>query len=398
MSEIPWDWDFLIHRHLSGEELTEEQRTALNDRLRKFPRLRKRLAELAFEQANLRDALTVSEAVPILIVPAEPAAAPLLKPLPAPAGRVTRPWILPVAAAAACLAIIAGIVIWSARGPEASFKLLAGDVKVEGSRVEVSGAAPARFRMIDGSEAELAPASAAVFRGRVGDARQVVELSQGTAAFKVAKAPDSFRVDTSVGRVSVLGTEFSVELRKQKKGPPVLAVSVTSGRVRVEAGSLKKELGPGESRVFGPDPVEKKDPPRPVFAGVVRGKVVAKGDAHLVIAVNEVVSSRKDSSAEAAAQLPGRTLKVSAAGSRRKDGEAPPDKMQLLFVRRVEIGQELTLDVRQFKGDEFTIGALSEEQVQWATPREERREEKDKGKKQTRDPEKGPDRGDKKED
>ena len=70
----PWDWDFLIHRHLAGDELTEEQRTALNERLRKFPRLRKRLAEMAFEQANLRDALTVSEAVPILIVP-EPAPA-----------------------------------------------------------------------------------------------------------------------------------------------------------------------------------------------------------------------------------------------------------------------------------------------------------------------------------
>jgi hypothetical protein len=26
----PWDWDFLIHRHLAGEELTEEQPTELN--------------------------------------------------------------------------------------------------------------------------------------------------------------------------------------------------------------------------------------------------------------------------------------------------------------------------------------------------------------------------------
>ena len=55
MSQTPWDWDYLIHRHLSGGELTEEQRSALNDRLRKFPRLRKRLAEMAFEQTQYRD-------------------------------------------------------------------------------------------------------------------------------------------------------------------------------------------------------------------------------------------------------------------------------------------------------------------------------------------------------
>lgn len=392
-----WDWDFLIHRHLAGEELTEEQRTALNERLRKFPRLRKRLAEMAFEQANLRDALTVSEAVPILIVP-EPAAAPLLKPSPELVERKSRPWILPVAAAAACLAIIVGIGVWSASGPAAPFKVVAGDVKVEGPRVEVAGAAPALFRLSDGSEAELAPASAAVFHGRKGDARQVVELSQGTGRFKVAKAPDAFRVDTSVGTVSVLGTEFSVELRRQKKGPPALAVSVSSGRVRVEAAGQKRELGPGESRVFGVEPppekkdspIEKKEP-RPAFSGTVRGRVVGKGDAHILLAVEGVVSSRKDSPAELAESLPGRTLRITPL--KRKEADLGFDKVQFLFLRKLEMGQELSLDVRQGKGEEFTVGALTEEQHQWAAPREDRPE-----KKKAKDPEKGPDRGDRKED
>jgi len=387
----PWDWDFLIHRHLAGEELTEEQRTALNERLRKFPRLRKRLAEMAFEQSNLRDALTVSEAVPILIVPEPAAAAPLLKPSPELVGPKTRPWILPVAAAAACLAIIVGIVVWSASGPAIPFTVVAGDVRVEGPRVEVAGTAPAMFRMSDGSEAELAPASAAVFHGRKGDARQVVELSQGTGRFKVAKAPESFRVDTSVGTVSVLGTEFSVELRRQKKGPPALAVSVASGRVRVEAAGQKRELGPGESRVFGVEPPPEKKEPRPVFNGTVRGRVVGKGDAHILLAVDAVVSSRKESSADVAEGLPGRTLKITL--SKRKDLDQGFDKVQFLFLRKLEMGQELSLDVRQVKGDEFAVGALTEEQHQWAAPREDRPE-----KKKPKDPEKGPDRGDKKED
>ena len=403
MSQTPWDWDYLIHRHLSGGELTEEQRSALNDRLRKFPRLRKRLAEMAFEQTQYRDIRGISEPVPILILEAdahEPVvAAPLLKPM----AVVRRPWIMPTVAAAACLAIIAGIVLWRSGSPVEPFNVVSGDVRAQGPRVEVAGATPALFRMSDGSEAELAPASSAVFHGRVGQARQVIQLDQGAGKFKVAKAPDSFRIDTPVGQVSVLGTEFSVELRKQKKGPAALAVSVASGRVRVVAGGMTKELGAGESRVFGVEPPpEKKEPPpekkepRLVFNGVVQGKVVAKGDGHLLLAVGRIVSSRKESSAEVAATIPGRTLKVSVATSKRKDGESQPDKMHFLFVRKLEVGQEVSLDVRQIKGDDFVIGALDEEQVQWAIPRDEPR--KDKPKKELRDPEKGPDRGDKKED
>jgi hypothetical protein len=257
--------------------------------------------------------------------------------------------------------------------------------------------------MSDGSEAELAPASSANFRGRVGDARQVVELNQGAGKFKVAKAPDSFRIDTPSGRVSVLGTEFTVELRKQKKGPAALAVSVASGRVRVEAGGQTRELGPGESRVFGVEPPpEKKDPPekkesRPIFSGVVQGSIQGKGDAHVLLLVSRVVSAKKETPPELAASIPGRTLKISVANAKRKDGEPAPDKIQFLYVRKLEIGQELTLDVRQIKGDDFVIGALDEAQAQWALPKEEPREDRSP-KKKPRDPEKGPDRGDKKED
>lgn len=400
----PWDWDYLIHRHFAGEELTEEQRTALNGRLRKFPRLRKRLAELAFEQAQLRDALAVSEPVPILIIPQdarEQVAAPLLKPMapPVPARDLRSRRLIPVIAAAI---VIVAIVFWATRDPAASYEVVTGEVKVEGSRVEVSAKAPALFRMSDGSEARLAPSTSAVFYGRKDDARQVVEIAQGGGTFNVAKAPESFRVDTPAGRVLVLGTEFTVDLRQQRKGPAALAVSVASGRVRVDHGGKSVELGPGESRVFG-ELVEKKDPrpeetkePRPLFYGVVHGKVTQKGDAHLLLAVERVVSVRKESSAELAQLLPGRTLKVLAAGTRRKEGEPAPDKIQMLFVRKVELGQPLTLDVRQLKGDDFLIGALTEEQAAWALPREEHRE--DRNKKKIRDPERSPDRPDKRED
>jgi anti-sigma factor RsiW len=70
MKPAPWDWDYVIHRHLEGG-LTDEQSRALNHRLAEDPALRRRLAELAFEQV----ALGVPAADPVGSGPA-----PLLKP------------------------------------------------------------------------------------------------------------------------------------------------------------------------------------------------------------------------------------------------------------------------------------------------------------------------------
>ena len=78
MKPIAWDWTYLIHRHLEGG-LTEEQRRVLNDGLVADPRLRRRLAELAFEQAVWRETpgIGVRE-----VGVAGGASAPLLKPAP----------------------------------------------------------------------------------------------------------------------------------------------------------------------------------------------------------------------------------------------------------------------------------------------------------------------------
>ena len=75
MKPIAWDWTYLIHRHLEGG-LTEEQRRVLNDGLVADPRLRRRLAELAFEQAAWRQAPGIGARE---VGVADGAAAPLLK-------------------------------------------------------------------------------------------------------------------------------------------------------------------------------------------------------------------------------------------------------------------------------------------------------------------------------
>lgn len=68
MKPAPWDWDFLIHRHLEGG-LSPEQRLALNGRLEEDPGLRRRLAELAFERAALAQPVLEAEAARPLLKP-----------------------------------------------------------------------------------------------------------------------------------------------------------------------------------------------------------------------------------------------------------------------------------------------------------------------------------------
>ena len=78
MKPISWDWDYLIHRHLEGAA-TGEQRRALNERLKIDTRLRRRLAELAYEQALYRVLLGGRDPGRVLGSPS--LAAPLLKPV-----------------------------------------------------------------------------------------------------------------------------------------------------------------------------------------------------------------------------------------------------------------------------------------------------------------------------
>jgi hypothetical protein len=158
--------------------------------------------------------------------------------------------------------------------------------------------------------------------------------------------------------------------------------------------------------VFGAEaeekrPEEKRPPPekkeaRPVFNGVVRGKVLSKGDAHVLVAVDAVLSTRKDSAPELIPSMSGRTIKVMVPGPKRKDGEPEYSKIPFLYVRKLAIGQDVTLDVRAGKGEDFWIGELDREQSEWAV-REERKEDT-KDRKKTRDPEKSPDREKKPED
>jgi hypothetical protein len=95
------DADLLIHRHLEGA-LSEADAAALGLLLRTDPAFRRRLAEMAFERAQMKDVLSAgaTEAVPTI----------------APAPRVPRRALLPMAAAAIILASVGiAVAAWSLR-------------------------------------------------------------------------------------------------------------------------------------------------------------------------------------------------------------------------------------------------------------------------------------------
>jgi len=168
-------------------------------------------------------------------------------------------------AALLLIAVGLGLVSFIARPGN---EVVAGQVLVDGiptSRIPdgaefmVSGSSSAVIQLADGSQATFDPASQAIIRGRSDEIRQGVELTQGGGKFQVAHAGGSrFRVQTPVGSVTALGTEFTVQLEaKQKKTGRreklALAVAVTEGSVQVDVAGKSFVLQVGDNRRFEDD-------------------------------------------------------------------------------------------------------------------------------------------------
>jgi hypothetical protein len=160
------------------------------------------------------------------------------------------------------IALGAGLAWRLARRPRspAFHKVVSGSVLVEGSprdrlrtgeAVRIAGSAPAVVHLADGSRAELDPASEAVLAGRAGRARQVIALDRGGGRFTVRPGAGEFRVETPLGSVTALGTQFTVRLvrgeRKEGDRRRSLAVAVAEGSVRVDAAAKSRTLAAGQS-------------------------------------------------------------------------------------------------------------------------------------------------------
>ena len=243
--------DNLVDAYLSGDAAPADC-AALHEALRSDPAARRRLVERALLEVHLYRACSSGAAAPQALALARASVRPIWR----------RPVAYLAAAAAVVLAVGAGLA-WRVTHParQAPFhEVLSGSILVEGAPrerlqsgdlVRVAGAAPAVVRLTDGSRAELDPSSEVLLKGRVGAARQVVDLERGGGRFSVRPNGGPFRVDTPVGSVTALGTQFTVRLlredRKEGERRRAMAVAVAEGSVRVDAGANSRTLAANES-------------------------------------------------------------------------------------------------------------------------------------------------------
>ncbi len=155
------DADLLIHRHLEGA-LSEPEAAALEARLKADPAFRRRLAEMAFDRAQMREVLSAPAAGAVPAMPAAP--------------RVSKRALLPMAAAAIIVASVGtSVAIWSFRDRP----------------VETGVAQPAQ-----------APTAADPFRGFAGPVRgRVLGRSETALRLEVLSVPGRPGEHPLVGRV-----------------------------------------------------------------------------------------------------------------------------------------------------------------------------------------------------
>lgn len=200
-------------------------------------------------------------------------------------------WPLGTLAVAAAILAATGVGVWFALQHEApkpqpmaqeTHQLLSGRVLVDGveglpindgSRIDVLDE-PATLLLADGSRAELAPKSSAIVCGGANELRQVIALFSGGAKFQVEKGKGRFLIDTPIGPVTVLGTEFELQLQDhvwmgddemRMQRMMILSVVVWTGSVQVEIAGEQVTLAAGSRRVFADEP--RKDERRPEVTG-----------------------------------------------------------------------------------------------------------------------------------
>lgn len=110
-------------------------------------------------------------------------------------------------------------------------------------------------------------------------------------------------------------------------------------------------FGPGETREAGTSTPAGQPAP---FRGRVRGTVLSKSEA---LAIRLRVTE------DAGHPLAGRTIHVAPGFQRTDAGDLVPNRMHQAFVKRMEPGQALTLDVRDAGEDVFLLGELTPEQA-----------------------------------
>jgi hypothetical protein len=218
---------------------------------------------------------------------------------PSTAVRRVRRWLVLAAALSVAVAATALVTLrWGHDEPVAAAgQLLSGRIEIAGKPADsegmllpndkpivVAAGAPALIRLADGLHAELEPGTHAVLRGPSDGIRQAIELTRGGGTFVVERAArGEFQVRTPAGRVTVLGTQFSVNVlfppgtgETKMRAKSMVLVAVISGLVQVDVGGVVHRLTGGDSYVFGEEG-EKRPMARGVVEMIDAGKITLAG-------------------------------------------------------------------------------------------------------------------------
>jgi len=104
------------------------------------------------------------------------------------------------------------------------------------------------------------------------------------------------------------------------------------------------------------------------FSGQVRGVVVSKGEKDsLRSKVARLLRTWEGNKASDAKAIVGRTVRVVPSWHKGDDGKWRPYELHVSFIRKLKVGQEMTLEIRNVEGPRnFQILELSEEQRAFA--------------------------------
>jgi transmembrane sensor len=170
---------------------------------------------------------------------------------------------VPTLVAACAVAAVLAIVGWRARGPASDPAASRPSFIAAPART----AAPPRHAsdadgpivLADGSRIVPDGPTTVIAKAIESDADILFELAAGGAQFEVARRPSrTFRVHAGPVTVQVIGTRFQV--RRQED---LSRISVAEGRVLVSWWGGSRELGPGETGTFPPQPAAAPAGPAP---------------------------------------------------------------------------------------------------------------------------------------
>ena len=103
------------------------------------------------------------------------------------------------------------------------------------------------------------------------------------------------------------------------------------------------------------------------FSGQVRGVVLKKGEKNVFFfKVGRVLRVWKNNEAASPESLVGRTVPVGPRWIKGDNGKWHPVELHVAFIRKLEAGQEVTLEIRNVERNHFAILELSAEQRKWA--------------------------------